>query len=143
MVGILVVTHGRLAEGFMDSAEMIMGKQEQLASIGLFPDTDLENFGELVNSGIKQVDTGDGTLVFVDMFGASPCNFVASNIADYLAQGKKIRVVTGVNLSMLIESLSMRTFVENLDELYQKTLTTGKEGIRELLDSLSNQDDDD
>ncbi len=143
MVGILIVTHGKLAEGFADSVKMIMGEQEQLKTIGLFPDSDLENFKEDVYKGMIEVENGDGVLVFVDMFGASPCNFAAANIGELIAKEIPVRVVTGLNLGMLIECMSMRTFVEDLNELYQKILETGKEGIKELLDTLGSQDDDD
>ena len=143
MIGILIVTHGKLAEGFVDSASMIMGKQEQLEHIGLFPDSDLESFANIVKDGMLKVDGGDGILVFVDMFGASPCNFAAANITDLIAEGKRVRIVTGLNLAMLIECLSMRTFIDSLDEVYIKTLTAGKDGIRELLDTLCTQDDND
>lgn len=142
MVGILIVTHGKLAEGFADSAEMIMGKQEQLKTIGLYPDSDLENFKDCVLHGMHEVNTGEGILVFVDMFGASPCNFAAANIAELMEEGMDVRILTGVNLGMLIECLSMRTFVKDLNVLYPKMLETGKDGIRELLDTLHAQDDD-
>lgn len=142
MIGVLIVTHGKLAEGFVDSASMIMGDQEQLECIGLFPDSDLESFATTVKDGMLKVDSGDGILVFVDMFGASPCNFAAANITELIEEDKKVRIVTGLNLAMLIESLSMRTFIDELDELYRKTLVTGKDGIKELLDTLSSQEDD-
>lgn len=142
MIGVLIVTHGKLAEGFVDSASMIMGDQEQLECIGLFPDSDLESFATTVKDGMLKVDSGDGILVFVDMFGASPCNFAAANIAELIEEDRRVRIVTGLNLAMLIESLSMRTFIDELDELYSKTLVTGKDGIKELLDTLSSQEDD-
>ncbi|MDM8293042.1 PTS sugar transporter subunit IIA [Faecalicoccus pleomorphus] len=80
MIGVLIVSHGRLAEGMKDSIQMIMGEVEQVSTIGLFTDTDLEQFKDEIKNEILKLDTGDGVLVFVDLFGASPANFVASNI---------------------------------------------------------------
>lgn len=142
MVGILIVTHGKLAAGFEDSVNMIMGKQEQFHAMGLFPNSDLEHFKDVVMHHMRALDSGDGILVFVDMFGASPSNFAASNISELLNEGKKVRVITGVNLGMLIESVSMRSFTETLDELYRSALMTGKDGIKELLETLASQEDE-
>lgn len=139
MVGILIVTHGKLAEGFADSVKMIMGEQEQFKAIGLFADSDLEHFKETVYKGMLEVNEGEGILVFVDMFGASPCNFAAANVGDLITDNIPVRILTGLNLGMLIECLSMRSFTD-LDELYRKILITGKEGVKELLDTLSSQE---
>ena len=140
MVGILIVTHGKLAEGFADSVKMIMGEQEQLKTIGLFADSDLEHFKETVYKGMLEVNEGEGILVFVDMFGASPCNFAAANVGQLITDNIPVRILTGLNLGMLIECLSMRSFTDDLDELYRKILITGKEGVKELLDTLSSQE---
>lgn len=142
MVGILIVTHGKLAEGFAHSVNMIMGEQEQFQTIGLFPDSDLEKFKDVVKEGMESVDTGEGVLVFVDMFGASPCNFAAANISEFLEDGKKVRVVTGCNLGMLIECINMRNFTESIETLYQAIIRTGKDGILELLETMSTSKED-
>lgn len=139
MIGILIVTHGKLAEGFTDSVSMIMGEQGQLKTIGLFADSDLEQFKNEVYEGMLQVDKGDGILVFADMFGASPCNFAAANVERLTEQSIPVRIITGLNLSMLIECLSMRSFMNDLNELYKNILETGKDSIKELLDTINTQ----
>lgn len=82
MVGFVVVTHGSFAEGLLSSAVMIMGKQEQLKAVGLYEDADLEQFSSQICEAVSSVDTGDGVLIFTDMFGASPFNFSVSNIPE-------------------------------------------------------------
>ena len=71
MVGFVVVTHGSFAEGLLSSAVMIMGKQEQLKAVGLYEDADLEQFSSQICEAVSSVDTGDGVLVFTDMFGTT------------------------------------------------------------------------
>ncbi|QAT60797.1 PTS sugar transporter subunit IIA [Acidilutibacter cellobiosedens] len=144
MIGILIVTHGKMAEGIADSARMIMGNNEQFDSIGLFPDKDLDQFKADIKKKFLELDTGDGVIIFVDLFGASPYNITALNIHELLSEKKKVRVITGVNLPMVIEVLNMRNIEENIDSLYKSCLTTGKDGIKELLEEMaSNECEDD
>ncbi|MDB7984242.1 PTS sugar transporter subunit IIA [Faecalicoccus pleomorphus] len=143
MIGVLIVSHGRLAEGMKDSIQMIMGEVEQVSTIGLFTDTDLEQFKDEIKNEILKLDTGDGVLVFVDLFGASPANFVASNIQELVGEGTKLRIITGVNLGMLIECMGTRTFETDLDKIYLTSMNAGKDGIHELIDFMSDSDEDD
>ncbi len=143
MIGVLIVSHGRLAEGMKDSIQMIMGEVEQVSTIGLFTDTDLEQFKDEIKNEILKLDTGDGVLVFVDLFGASPANFVASNIQELVGEGTKLRIITGVNLGMLIECMGTRTFETDLDKIYLISMNAGKDGIHELIDFMSDSDEDD
>lgn len=136
MVGVVVITHGMMAEGILDSVQMIMGEQEQLTSLGLMSDMDIENFKELVYEKIKEVDQGKGVLAFVDLFGASPFNSAGANLTRLSEEETDLRVVTGVNLPMLLETMNARNYMETLDELYTNAIDTGKEGIIEMRDFL-------
>lgn len=77
MIGIAIVTHGEMATGLMDSLSLIMGEQEDYQTLGLKHGDDIGEFGEKIQTAICELDTGDGVLVFVDLFSASPYNQAA------------------------------------------------------------------
>jgi mannose PTS system EIIA component len=103
VIGIVLAGHGGFCEGLRDAAQMIMGPQEQLALVPLGPAENLDEYREKLQRARDEVDSGEGVLVFVDLFGGSP-----SNVAAYLL-GPTTEVVTGVSLPMLLEVLSART----------------------------------
>lgn len=102
MIGIVVAGHGGFCDGLRDAAEMIMGPQEQLAMVPMGPAENLDEYKEKLQRARDQVDSGDGVLLLVDLFGGSP-----SNVSAYLL-GESTEAVTGVSLPMLLEVLSSR-----------------------------------
>lgn len=136
MVGVVIITHGDMAKGIETSVELIIGKQEQFKTIGLYEDTDFEEFKGMIGKTVEGLDTGNGVLVLVDLFGASPYNAAAYNMATFKEKKIPIRLVTGVNLPMVIEVLMQRDSVNSPDELYPISLESGKEGIKEALEEL-------
>lgn len=127
MVGVIVVTHGNLASGLVDAARMIVGETDQLETIGLMETEDIDGLMARIQEAISKVDSGEGTLILVDLPGASPFN-ASARIA---MQAETVRVVTGVNLPMLAELLVMREG-SSLDELVAKALEAGKAGVMTL-----------
>ncbi len=137
MIGCLVVSHGKMAEGLKESVSLIMGENKQFAALGFFEEEDFEAFKNRFYQKIIQLDHGNGVLVFVDLFGATPYNVSAMLVNRLHSENHSIRVVTGVNLPMVLEILSSRnTQVNSLDELYLLAMSTGKESIKELLDEV-------
>jgi PTS system mannose-specific IIA component len=104
MIGILLISHGSLASGFKDAAEMIMGQQEQLEAAGLQPQQSPEEFQKTIRARVKELDSGEGVLILADLFGGSPANAAAYLVNDKL----NVDVVTGVSLPMLLEALTAR-----------------------------------
>lgn len=104
MIGIVLVTHGRLAEEFAAALEHIVGKQAQIAAICIGPDDDMEKRRAEIAQSVKQVDKGDGTVLLTDMFGGTPSNLAISMLAP-----GKVEVIAGVNLPMLVKLASVRT----------------------------------
>lgn len=135
MVGIVVVTHGKFAEGILDSLNLIMGPQDNVAGVGLFEGDDVDIFKERIYDAVVSVNTGSGVLVYVDMYGASPFSSTGSQVSRLLSEGIDIRVITGCNLPMLLESCALRE-ASTLDSLYSDMLNTGKESIVELRETL-------
>lgn len=133
MIGILVATHGKFAEEILKSAELIVGKQDQTLALGLHHGDSIEEFGEKVKEGIQSLEKGNGVLVFVDLFGASPYN--AAALSSNKLVNSKFRCVTGVSLPMILEALTMRGVYE-LDQLTDHCMEVGTKGIKELFKEM-------
>jgi PTS system mannose-specific IIA component len=103
MIGLVLVTHGRLAEEFVVAMEHVVGKQEQIASICIGPEDDMESRRADIAAAIKSVDSGRGVIVLSDLFGGTP-----SNLAISLMEAGKVEVIAGINLPMLIRLGSAR-----------------------------------
>lgn len=103
MIGLVLVTHGRLAEEFIAALEHIVGPQEQAAAISIGPEDDMEQRRQDVLEKITDVDEGDGVIVLTDMFGGTP-----SNLAISFLDTKNVEVIAGVNLPMLIKLAGVR-----------------------------------
>ncbi len=103
MIGLVLVTHGRLAEEFVVAMEHVVGKQEQIASICIGPEDDMEGRRADIAEAIKSVDSGRGVIVLSDLFGGTP-----SNLAISLMEAGRVEVIAGINLPMLIRLGSAR-----------------------------------
>ncbi len=135
-VAVIVCTHGKAGGELINSAEMIMGEQENVRAIDFLPGEGLEDLNKKYQEAIDQLNTADGLLIFVDLVGGSPFN-VAAQIA---LSGENIEVVAGVNIPMLIETL-MQKDSQNLSELVHVADTSGKEGIKSLKSATEDTDD--
>ena len=97
MIGLVLVTHGRLAEEFVTAMEHVVGKQERIETICIGPEDDMEERRADIAKAIGEVDEGRGVIVLTDLFGGTP-----SNLAISLMQPGKVEVIAGINLPMLI-----------------------------------------
>ncbi|MCW4461329.1 PTS sugar transporter subunit IIA [Sphingomonas sp. BT-65] len=97
MIGLVLVTHGRLAEEFVVAMEHVVGKQERIATISIGPEDDMEGRRSDIARAITDVDAGRGVIVLTDLFGGTP-----SNLAISLMEAGRIEVIAGINLPMLI-----------------------------------------
>jgi len=103
MIGIVLVTHGRLATEFVAALEHVVGPQTQIAAVCIGPDDDMEQRRQEILTSIAEVNTGDGTVLLTDMFGGTP-----SNLAISVMDRARIEVIAGINLPMLIKLASLR-----------------------------------
>ncbi len=103
MIGIILVTHGRLAVEFRQALEHVMGTQAQVESVTIGPDDDVEQRRNEIIESVKRVDTGDGVAILTDMFGGTP-----SNLAISVMSRPKVEVLAGINLPMLIKLAKVR-----------------------------------
>ncbi|MGN6622018.1 MAG: PTS sugar transporter subunit IIA, partial [Sphingomonas sp.] len=95
MIGLVLVTHGRLAQEFVTAMEHVVGKQERIATVCIGPDDDMEARRQDIASAIAEVDAGRGVIVLTDLFGGTP-----SNLAISLMEAGRIEVIAGINLPM-------------------------------------------
>lgn len=103
MIGMVLVTHGRLAEEFRAALEHVVGAQEQVETICIGPDDDMEKRRADIVEAIRKVESGQGVVLLTDMFGGTP-----SNLAISLLEKDKVEVVAGINLPMLIRLATER-----------------------------------
>lgn len=103
MIGIVLVTHGRLANEFVAALEHVVGVQKQLATVSIGPDDDMEQRRLEIVEAVERVDGGDGVVVLTDMFGGTP-----SNLAISIMDKSQVEVIAGVNLPMLIKLAGIR-----------------------------------
>ena len=104
MFGIVVVTHGRLAEEFIAATEHVVGKQLDMRAICIAPDDDMEKRREDIVTAVQEVDKGGGVAILTDMFGGTP-----SNLAISVMSRPDIEVVAGINLPMMVKLASVRS----------------------------------
>ena len=103
MIGMVLVTHGRLADELVAALEHVVGPQAHTAAVCIGPDDDMEQRRSDIMQSAKDVDTGDGVVLLTDMFGGTP-----SNLAISIMDNAKVEVIAGVNLPMLIKLASVR-----------------------------------
>lgn len=103
MIGMVVVTHGRLAEEFIAAMEHVVGPQSALQAISIGPDDDMEQRRQDILDAVTEVDDGSGVILLTDMFGGTP-----SNLAISIMDLTHVEVIAGINLPMLIKLASVR-----------------------------------
>jgi len=123
MIGMVLVTHGRLATEFRAALEHVVGPQEQIETITIGPEDDMEIRRADILDAVARVETGSGVVVLTDMFGGTP-----SNLALSCMTGRQVEVVAGINLPMLIKLASVRD-CESLGEAVMHAQEAGRKYI--------------
>ncbi len=132
MIGLVLVTHGRLASEFIVAMEHVVGPQQQIAPICIGPEDDMEERRRQIAEAIWSVDTGGGGIILTDLFGGTP-----SNLAISLMKSDKIEVIAGVNLPMLIrlegarKTMDVRAAVAAAREAGRKYLSVASDILGE------------
>jgi PTS system mannose-specific IIA component len=104
MIGMVLVTHGRLAVELRSALEHVVGAQRNVDAVCIGPDDDMENRRAEIEACIKRCDTGDGVVLLTDMFGGTP-----SNLAISMMEKQNVEVIAGVNLPMLVKLAKVRS----------------------------------
>jgi len=103
LIGLVLVTHGRLAAEFVAALEHVVGPQRNVAAVCIGPDDDMEMRRNEILEAVARCDTGTGVVVLTDMCGGTP-----SNLAISIMDRARNEVIAGVNLPMLIKLASVR-----------------------------------
>lgn len=103
MIGIVLVTHGNLADEFLSAMQHVVGPQSQIETACIGPNDDMNERREDILEKVNSVDTGDGVIVLTDMFGGTP-----SNLAISIMDRANVEVIAGINLPMLVKLANLR-----------------------------------
>ena len=123
MIGFVVVTHGRLAEELIATAEQIVGNLEGIKAVSITPSSSPEEARDNILKAVDSLDDVEGIIILTDLFGGTPSNLSISFLED-----EKVEVVTGVNLPMMIKLSSVQNKM-GLEELARYISAYGKENI--------------
>ena len=119
MIGIVLVTHGRLADEFLLAMQHVVGPQDQIATACIGPNDDMAERRDDILAKVNEVDTGEGVIVLTDMFGGTP-----SNLAISIMDKANVEVIAGINLPMLVKLNTLRK-TNNLKEAVSGAKSAG------------------
>lgn len=131
MIGLVIASHGHLAAELLATAEQILGKLSQVETCSVDPGVSSEELRGQLREAVSRVDTGDGVIVFADLVGGSPCNQSLS-----LCSQKRLEVVTGVNLPMLLKANSLRASEHSLTDVAHALTECGRRSIMCATDAV-------
>ena len=123
MIGLVLVTHGRLAEEMRLAMEHVVGPQPGVETVCIGPDDDLEGARSHIRAAVCHVDRGDGVAVLTDMFGGTPANLASS--MQKVCAGHAVEVVAGISLPLLVKLARLRGS-EPLAEAVDRAVTAGR-----------------
>ena len=126
MIGVVITTHGHLADELLRTVEFIVDKAEQITALSIDPARPIDELQSDIRKAIKQVDTGDGILVLTDMYGGTPANMTLTFLEE-----NRVEVITGVNLPMLIKLCQCRRKNLSLHEVANEVVVYGRKSINQ------------
>jgi PTS system mannose-specific IIA component len=124
MIGIVIVTHGRLAAEYLSAVQHIVGPQSHVETICIGPDDEMEKRRNEITAAITKVDLGQGVVLVTDMFGGTPCNIALTHLDP-----GKVEVLAGANLPSLIKLISVRTKLP-LEAAVKEAIESGRKYMR-------------
>ena len=142
MIGVLVLSHGELANGMLDSIKLFFGDDiPQLKAECLHADDSINDFDIRIKDAVNELDDGHGVVILCDIFGGTPNNRCT------LILNERIKVISGINFSLLMELLGSRLSIEDISELnINELIEVSKNGMVYLNDALTkamkSQDDE-
>jgi len=135
MFGIVLISHGRLAEGLLEAADMVFGDaSQQVVALCLGKEENPQDFERRIYTAIHELDTGDGVVVLADLLGGTPCNKAATYASE------KVRIVTGMNLVMFLDLLGAREAGEPFTA--ERVLEAAHSGIADYNALLDAEEDE-
>ncbi len=128
MIGILLMSHGKMAEGMLDASKLFFGDDvPSIMALTLKPEDNPELFDERIKEAVAQLDDGSGVIAMVDLLGGTPSNRSMFVLND------RMQVITGMNLTMLLELMGRRLSAEDINEIdIEELMEIGRNGITSL-----------
>ncbi|MDQ0318250.1 PTS system mannose-specific IIA component [Pararhizobium capsulatum DSM 1112] len=123
MIGLVLVTHGKLAEEFRHALEHVVGPQKAIETVCIGPEDDMDQRRQDILEAVFSADQGNGVIILTDMFGGTP-----SNLAISVMQSGTVEVIAGVNLPMLIKLAGVRS-ESDMDKALQEASDAGRKYI--------------
>ncbi|MCK1165815.1 PTS sugar transporter subunit IIA [Streptococcus uberis] len=137
MIKIIIVAHGHFPNGILSSLELIAGKQENIAAIDFLAGMSADNVRCSLEASLQGVEQA---LILTDLLGGTPFN-IASTVSVH-HDDKKINVLSGLNLAMLMEAVFSREIVDNLEDLTEKVITSAQKGIVDFSSCIESSEDE-
>ena len=123
MVGVIIISHCKIAEELLKAAQLILGEIPSCIAIGIAAEEKLEKIAERLEQALAQIDQGDGVVILTDLFGGTP-----SNVSLSFLQEKKVEVVSGVNLPMVLK-IGVGRHKKDLKEVVRTARDAGRKNI--------------
>ena len=133
MIGLVLVTHGALANEFKSALEHVVGPQDFCETIAIGPDDNMEDRRNDILAAVDKADTGKGVIILTDMFGGTP-----SNLSISVMESGRVEVIAGMNLPMLIKLTSVRK-TDNMVQALDEAQTAGRKYINVASQLLSSK----
>lgn len=138
---ILLVSHGSFSKGLYETMQMVLGEQEKLSYVGLYPSQGVDILKENIEKELQKADEGEEILVLTDLFYGSPFNAVVQLMNKY-----KLHHLTGINVPLLMEILVMRNSGKNATEICEEAMKLAGSTVQDVnkyLDDLDNASEED
>ena len=133
-IGVLIVTHYRLGEEFLQALRLIVPDAPEFHAVAVDPGQSVDRMRGAIAEALESADEGQGVLILTDMFGGTPSNISLSFLEDHA-----VEVVTGLNLPMLIKLATM-TEEKSLDDLASFIKSYGRRNISVASEILPDED---
>lgn len=133
---ILLVSHGSFSKGLYETMQMVLGKQEKLSYVGLYPDHGIDDLKESIEAELKKAEPGEEILVLTDLFYGSPFNAVVQLMNKY-----EMHHLTGINVPLLMEILVMRNNGKKADEICSRAMELAGSTVQDVNKYLADVDD--
>jgi PTS system mannose-specific IIA component len=125
MVGVILVGHGKLASELLAVCEIVLGKMEGVEAVDLEMSEGTEDLDKKIRAAYERREEGAGVIALVDIKGGTP-----GNVSSLLCEELNLKVISGMNLPMLIRALTYRQ--EPIEQLAERVISGGVDGIEEL-----------
>lgn len=124
MIGIVIVTHGHLADELLSAVQHVVGPQTHIKTVCIGPQDDMDQRRAEISTAIKAVDLGGGVALVTDMFGGTPCNLALTHL-----KRDKVEVLAGANLPSLIKLIGLRAEAP-LEKAVDEAIKSGRKYMR-------------